>query len=506
VGRTLRGIEFGEELGFRGVRRLLVVRNPQWSRRARKAVRVDLVARLEARTVVGPFVIPPSDGFHSSRIHVVPKDGTGSRIVHDLSFPPGRSVNDGIDPADFVCAFESVDEAIALLQEVGVGALMLKRDWQSAYKQICVAPADWELCGFVVDGGFYMDTRLPFGARSSPAIFCRYSGQFQWVLRNQFGVRWTCHYADDHLLVAQESGGQSATSVAHRFDAAASELGVTIKPEKRLGPATTMMYLGIELDSVAMQARLSDERLQRTLVAVRRMAVRERASVREVQSLLGVLNFVCRVVPAGRSFLSRMIAALRSAVARRLPMVVLESAFKLDLRWWMRFLAVFNGVSLFLEVGWTDAEVFRVQCDASGSVGGGAVFGREWIFVRWTDVERGWNIAVLELVILVVACATWGRDWARRRIMFQSDNTAVCAAVTGRRVRHLRLMSWVRELHFVEARYGFSVRVVHIPGKENTLADLISRGRIDRFRTQFCARYGMLPAVAPVRHVMPVPV
>lgn len=33
-------------------------------------------------------------------------------------------MSDGIDPVDFVCIFESVDEAIVLLHEVGVGTLI----------------------------------------------------------------------------------------------------------------------------------------------------------------------------------------------------------------------------------------------------------------------------------------------------------------------------------------------------------------------------------------------
>jgi hypothetical protein len=53
---------------------------------------------------------------------------------------------------------------------------------------------------------------------------------------------------------------------------------------------------------------------------------------------------------------------------------------------------------------WT-ADVLCVQY-AYGSVGGGAVFGCEWVAV---DLGTGeWSLAVLELAILVVACATWG--------------------------------------------------------------------------------------------------
>ena len=60
-----------------------------------------LDAELSWNAIAGPFDYPPfSDDFVCSPLQTVPKRGSSTRrIVMDLSFPHGSSVNDGI-PSD----------------------------------------------------------------------------------------------------------------------------------------------------------------------------------------------------------------------------------------------------------------------------------------------------------------------------------------------------------------------------------------------------------------------
>lgn len=74
---------------------------------------------------------------------------------------------------------------------------------------------------------------------------------------------------------------------------------------KTLGPFQVLEFMGIELDSMHMEARLPEDKLQRTqdLLA----SFTKRHSVRLVDSLIGSLQFACKVVILGRTFLQRMI-------------------------------------------------------------------------------------------------------------------------------------------------------------------------------------------------------
>jgi hypothetical protein len=49
------------------------------------------------------------------------------------------------------------------------------------------------------------------------------------------------------------------------------------------------------------------------------------------------------------------------------------------------------------------------------------------------------------------------------------------------------------------------IRVVHIPGVENVLADLISQGKEGLFFTEFQKRFGVPPDLLPTPAIMPTP-
>ena len=79
-----------------------------------------------------------------NRFGVMPKGhNTGKwRLITDLSFPPGASVNDGIDPDLYSLSYTSIDEVAKLVVQHGVRALLAKADIESAYRLIPVHPQD----------------------------------------------------------------------------------------------------------------------------------------------------------------------------------------------------------------------------------------------------------------------------------------------------------------------------------------------------------------------------
>ena len=89
-------------------------------------------------------------------------------------------------------------------------------------------------------------------------------------------------------------------------------LGVPLAADKIAGPATSLVFLGIELDSVHMEAWLPDDKLTRLCQELRQWATRKCCRRRELEHLLGVLDFSCTVLPSGRCFMRRMFTLLHS--------------------------------------------------------------------------------------------------------------------------------------------------------------------------------------------------
>lgn len=69
--------------------------------------------------------------------------------------------------------------------------------------------------------------------------------------------------------------------------------------------------MGIELDSMHMEAQLPEDKLQRTQDLLASFTKRHSVCLVELQSLIGSLQFACKVVILGRTFLQRMINLTR---------------------------------------------------------------------------------------------------------------------------------------------------------------------------------------------------
>ena len=76
------------------------------------------------------------------------------------------------------------------------------------------------------------------------------------------------------------------------------------------------------------------------------------ATKTELQSLIGKLAFVSKCVRPGRLFLTRILDLLRS-LRRNQHRIKLTAEFRKDIRWWMRFISVYNGVSVIPMVLWS---------------------------------------------------------------------------------------------------------------------------------------------------------
>ena len=101
--------------------------------------------------------------------------------------------------------------------------------------------------------------------------------------------------------------------------------------------------------------------------------------------------------------------------------------------------------------------------------------------VTWSPI----NIVTKELFPVEVTEVIWGKYWNQSCIEFHSDNQAVVAALSNRFACDPHLMHLLRYLFFQEAHSGFKHCARYRPGKENLIADALSRGRIIQFLTLF---------------------
>ena len=476
----VNGLTYGFRIGFDRRQLLGSVRRNIPSAETHPAVVGEYLTReADAGRIIGPLEVT---GLHVNRIGVIPKGHTPGkwRLITDLSFPPGRSVNDGIDPGLCSMSYITVDTVAKKLASLGPGALMAKVDVESAYRLVPVHPDDRPLLAIQWNGAIYGDAMLPFGLRSAPKIFSAVADALEWCFKNR-GVSFVEHYLDDYILAGPPDSDQCAKDL-RLIGEVCTELNVPLAEHKREGPTTQLTFLGIEIDTVEGSLRLPQEKLERLVTTIQNWGDRKVCSRRELESLVGSLNHACKVIRSGRTFLRRMIdllAATGSTTAHRPHHHIrLNREFRADLAWWRLFLRPWNGVGL---IECTPHPSIELASDASGSWGCGAWCGTKWFQYPWNVSVMRLDITVKELVPIVIAAAIWGSEWRGTQVTCYCDNQAVVAVMGSRSCREKHLMHLLRCLFFFEAHYQFRICCRHIPGSRNGIADDLSRNNLPTF-------------------------
>ena len=111
--------------------------------------------------------------------------------------------------------------------------------------------------------------------------------------------------------------------------------------EKSEGPRKAITFLGIELDTIQQSSRLPEVKLVNLRTQIRVLLQKKKVTLRELQEVVGHLNFACKVISPGRAFLRRLCDAM-SGLKKPHHGHRLLSGMKDDLRTWLKLLMAFH--------------------------------------------------------------------------------------------------------------------------------------------------------------------
>ena len=422
----------GVHIGFQGQRAPRFSKNLPTAFANPEIVSSNLATEVSLGRMAGPFDSPPFQNFQVSPIGLVPKkNSTKFRSIFHLSYPKSgsTSINHSISKDDFSLQFITIDDAIEGIKQFGSGCFLAKTDTESAFRLVPIHPDDYELLGMCWEGKYYYDKVLPFGLRSAPSIFNRLSDALEWILLHKCNISFVCHILDDFLLIEPPAGTlplnrvcqQSLPKMVSTFE----NIRIPIAPGKTQGPSQVLEFLGILLDTINMKASLPPEKIERLHAIFEQFQHRRSCTLKKLQSLIGTLNFACKVVPPGRPFLQRIIALTRN-IKKPHHHIKLNSGFFQDLEMWKKFISNWNGANFFLSSEWHDSDTLVLHTDASGTLGIGGIFGKKWFQGAWKPHQKlgqpGISISWQEFFAIVVGCHIWGDLHQDHRIKFHCDN------------------------------------------------------------------------------------
>ena len=243
----------------------------------------------------GPFITNPlCVDLINSPLHIAHSRSGKPRVVVDLSFPPGFSVNSGI-PSDtylskpFVLRLAGIDALVDIIRSKGTGCHFFKKDLSRAYRQLRIDPHDAHLLGFH-HNHLYIDLAPPFGLHSL-AMMCQRTTNTVSYLYKTLDLSCT-NYIDDF------GGAETPDMSTQAFNALGdlfTSLGLQSSPNKDCPPTTSMVFLGVQLNTLAMSMSVTPERLQELHHHCSSSLSSTRISCHDLQSLLGVDVFCHRM-------------------------------------------------------------------------------------------------------------------------------------------------------------------------------------------------------------------
>ena len=105
-------------------------------------------------------------------------------------------------------------------------------------------------------------------------------------------------------------------------------------------PTHKLTFLGIQINGTNKTLTVPDSKKIEATNKLRHVVGRRTATVKELESLAGSLNFISRVIIPGRAFTRRMYAKFSKVkeILKKHHHVTLDQEFKSDCKMWLTFM------------------------------------------------------------------------------------------------------------------------------------------------------------------------
>ena len=257
------------------------------------------------------------------------------------------------------------------------------------------------------------------------------------------------------------------------------ELNIWEALNKACAPTTCLTFLGVLCDSVQFTLTITPDRLKEIDALLDVWQNKTRATLREVQSLAGKLNFLCITVRAGRVFMARILDFLREFRGSDRTLQV-SAWLKQDVRWWKKFMVTFDGITMFPESRWSRPDAFFSTDSCLTGCGGWAHGAFFHCTFPQKIAELKLAINELECLAIVVALKLWGPSYRDCNLLLYCDNHVTVDIINKGRALNAFSQECLREIVWLSAKCNLWIKVCFLQGKFNRISDLLSRWHLNK--------------------------
>lgn len=465
------GFTSGFYLGFTGLNCPLSSHNSKSVSEKPIIMAEKINHELSLGRIEGPFYSAPFPNFKSSPLALREKKNSGKfRLLHNLSFPyDERSVNFNIPEKFSTVNYASFSSAVKIIQSK-TQCYLAKSDIADAFRLIPLHSSQYPLTGFYYKG-YYYDKCLPQGCSSSCQIFEKFSDSLLWILQNKYNCTDVVKVLDDFLFISNSS--DHCQYMLDCFRQLCNDIGVPIAEHKTEGPSQQLSFLGVDLNTIHMTAQLPHEKLTKYSSEIILFLGKSKCTLRELKSIIGMLQFATCVIPIGKCFLRRLHDAT-IGITKPHYYIKLTKKIKEDLSLWNMFLSKFNGISLITPKEKFTSNELHMYSDSS-HIGYGGTFRSHYILGPFPSKWKNYSIQFLELFPIFLLLHVFKEQLSHKSIIFHCDNQSIVNIINKQSSADPLIMKLLRPMILIMLLHDISFRAEHIPGNLNNLCDSLSR-------------------------------
>ena len=433
-------------------------------------------------------------GMYSMPVHGVPKPNTDEfRLVTDHS-AGAFSLNSMIDhtkvtgyPLDNLRHLGEI--LLDIKRSIGnVPLTMWKSDISEAYRLLPMSPY-WQIKQVnTIDGARCIDRNLAFGSSAAAAIFISFDSLVAWIAKYVELFEYLANYMDDSSgcdlegdTLYYEPYACDMPSHQKRLLVLWDELGIPHKPHKQLS-GSPLTIIGIEVDPNKMTL---------TLPASSRTCLLDELTfwtskppknssgsfkLKHWERMTGWFNWALNVYPHLRPALNNVYAKI-GGKRNREQRVYINNAIRDDLSWATHHIKNSDGVHILKSITWDPTLAdFTIFCDACPEgMGFWYPVSKEGYYAP-TPINVPSNVIFYFESLCVLSALTHveGRAPQGSKIVIYTDNLNTVDIFHSYRClpqyNHL-----LKSAVDITTKHDFNLRVLHVPGVDNVVADALSR-------------------------------
>ncbi|RDB27518.1 hypothetical protein Hypma_003768 [Hypsizygus marmoreus] len=366
-----------------------------------------------------------------------------------------------------------------------VRIVLFKSDVSRAYRTLPMHPL-WQIKQVVkIDDHFNVDWRNNYGSRGAGGIWGAFFALVMWIAVYVKYITDLFAYVDDSFsweiegnLLFYPPYNKLLPAKQTRLLLLWDELGIPHdEPKQVWGPSLTI--IGMEVDANAMTITMPTNARDDLLKALHTFAIPgTRQSLREFQRLAGWINWALDVYPLLRPGLSLLYDKI-SGKSNSHAKIWISRALTRELLWIANHISSSNGIFLLESVNWPISSANEIiYTDASPY---GMAF---WCPSRSLGFsyeippgDRSKPIFYFE-AYAVLSAFQWITSILPRpqRVLIYTDNLNTVNIFNTLRASPLYNPILITTIDLT-IRFNIQLRVLHIPGDFNTVADALSRSR-----------------------------